>query len=91
MLPDDTKPLAEQMQINDDFSLDTKPLSEPVLEYWALLNELQWNLDRNLYISIKKNAIENVVCKMASILSRPQCVIVDQYAANYFFVLFHPF
>ena len=35
-----------------------KPLSEPMLEY----------------IFIQENALENVVCEMASILSRPQCV-----------------
>ena len=32
------------------------------------------NFNRNLYISIQENASENVVWKMASILSRPQCV-----------------
>ena len=32
------------------------------------------NLNRNSNILIKENAIENVVCEMASILSRPQCV-----------------
>ena len=29
---------------------------------------------RNLYIFIQENAFENVVWKMATILSRPQCV-----------------
>ena len=29
---------------------------------------------RNSYIFIQENAFENVVCKMAAILSRPQCV-----------------
>ena len=37
-------------------------------------NNLQWNLNRNLYIFIQKNAFENVVWKMAAILSRPQWV-----------------
>ena len=32
------------------------------------------NLNRNLNIFIKKHAFENVVWKMAAILSRPQCV-----------------
>ena len=36
-----------------------KPLSEPMLEYWIIISE---------------NAFENVVWKMAAILSRPQCV-----------------
>ena len=40
---------------------------------WALGNKLQWNLNRNLYIFIQENAFENVVWKMAAILSRPQC------------------
>ena len=34
----------------------------------------QWNLNRNSFIFIAKNAFENVVWKMAAILSRPQCV-----------------
>ena len=39
------------------------------------LNKLQWNFIRNSNISIQQNALENVVCEMASILSRPQCVL----------------
>ena len=39
-----------------------------------LRNKLQWNLKRNSYIFIQENAFENVVCEMAAILSRPQCV-----------------
>ena len=34
----------------------------------------QWNYYRNSYIFIQENPLENVVWKMASILSRPQCV-----------------
>ena len=41
---------------------------------YTLWNKLQWNLNRNLNISIQENAFENVVWKMAAILSRPQCV-----------------
>ena len=41
---------------------------------WTLGNKLQWNLNRNLNIFIQENAFENVVWKMATILSRPQCV-----------------
>ena len=40
----------------------------------TLRNKLQWNFERNSNIFIKKNALENGVCEMASILSRPQCV-----------------
>ena len=32
--------------------------------------------DRNSNIFIQENALDNVVCEMASILSRPQCVIL---------------
>ena len=38
-----------------------KPLSEPMLEYCA-----------NIFI--QENVFEGVVCEMAAILSRPQCV-----------------
>ena len=36
-------------------------------------NRLQWNLNRNLYVFIPENALENVVWKMSAILSRPRC------------------
>ena len=42
----------------------------------ALRNTLQWNLNWNANIFIQENAFENGVWKMASILSRPQCVKV---------------
>ena len=48
--------------------IGAKPLSEPMLK-------LQWNFYRNSYIVTQENAFENVVCKMASILSQPQCVV----------------
>ena len=41
---------------------------------WALRNKFQWNFNRNSNIFIQENALENVVCEMASILFRPQCV-----------------
>ena len=41
---------------------------------WTLRNKLQWNINWNSYIFIQENAFENVVCKMACILSRPQWV-----------------
>ena len=34
---------------------------------WTLGNKLQWNFNRNSNIFIQENALENVVCKMASI------------------------
>ena len=53
------------------------PLSEPMLEYYqfTLGDKLQWNFNRNLKIFIHENTFENV-CKIVSILSRPQCVTV---------------
>ena len=41
---------------------------------WTLRNKLHWNFNRNSNIFIQENALEDVVCEMASILSRPQCV-----------------
>ena len=41
---------------------------------WTLRNKLQWNFNWNSNIFIQENALENGVCKMVSILSRPQCV-----------------
>ena len=38
------------------------------------MNEFQWNYNRNSYLFILENAFKNVVCKMVSILSRPQCI-----------------
>ena len=43
---------------------------------WTLSNKLQWNLNRNSHIFIQENAFENVVCEIASMLSRSQCVKV---------------
>ena len=41
---------------------------------WTARNKLQWNVNRNSQISIQENPFENVVWKMAAILSRPQSV-----------------
>ena len=53
-----------------------KPLSESMLDIvnWTLRNKLQWAFNWNSNILIQENALETVVCEMASILSRPQCV-----------------
>ena len=53
-----------------------KPLSEPMLDVvnWTLRDKLQWNLYRNSNIFIQANTFESVVCEIAAILSRPQCV-----------------
>ena len=55
--------------------VDATPLSESSLEYCKFDHQEQnWNVNRNSYIFIQENALENVVCKVAAILSRPQCV-----------------
>ena len=41
---------------------------------WTLGNQLQWNFNQNSNIFIHENGFESVVCEMAAILSRPQCV-----------------
>ena len=41
---------------------------------WILRNKLQWNFIWKSDIFIQENALENVVCEMASILSQPQCL-----------------
>ena len=53
-----------------------KPLTEPMpnIDNCTPENKFQWNLNQNSYIFIQENAFENVVWKMAAILSRPQSV-----------------
>ena len=41
---------------------------------WTIRNKLQWNFNQNSYIFIQEIAFENVLCKLAAILSQPQCV-----------------
>ena len=50
---------------------------------WTLRNKLHWNFNRNSNIFIQENALESVVCEMATILSRPQCVNVRVFAMMY--------
>ena len=45
-----------------------------IIVNWIPGNKLQWNFNRNLYIFTQETAFENVVRKIAAILSRPQCV-----------------
>ena len=53
-----------------------KPLSELMLKYCKLdpKEQIQWNSNRNSNIVIQENALESVVCEMASVSSRPQSV-----------------
>ena len=41
---------------------------------WTNRNKLQWSRNRNTYIFIQENTLENIFWKMAAILSRSQCV-----------------
>ena len=45
-----------------------------IIVNWTLRNKLQWNFSRNSNIFIQENVFENVVWKMAAILSWPQQV-----------------
>ena len=42
-----------------------------------------WNFNRNSSIFIQENVLENVVCEMASILVRPQCVKLSSLWTNF--------
>ena len=42
---------------------------------WTLVNILRWNSNRNTKLFIHENAFENVLCEMATILSRGRWVI----------------
>ena len=44
--------------------------------YWTLKNKVQWNFNRNSNSFIQENAFESIVCEVAAVLSRPQCVVV---------------
>ena len=65
------------------------PLSEHMLDS-KVRNKFQWNLKQNLYIFIQENTFENVVCEMAAILPRLQCVkqYLESCEANQRFILF---
>ena len=56
--------------------LGAKPLFEIMLEHckWDPRNKFQWNFNGNSYILIHENPFENIVGKMAPILSSPQYV-----------------
>ena len=48
-------------------------VSQPVVN-WTVRNKLQWIFNQNIELFIHKKVSENIVCDMAAILSRPQCV-----------------
>ena len=60
--------------------------SRHVCVNWMLKNKPQWNFNRNSNIFIQKeHSFENVVWKMAAILSRPQCV----YDSHFLYLQLH--
>ena len=63
-----------------------KSLSETVLEYCQLDYKEQTSVifNRNSDIFFHDNALEGVVCEMAFILSRPQCVKTKTVEVNFF-------
>ena len=65
------KPLSESMMVRLPAHIC---VTRPQWVNWTIRNKLQWNFNGNSNIFIQENALENVVCEMASILSRPQCV-----------------
>ena len=56
----------------------------------TLRNKLQWNFNRYSNIFIQENPFQNVIWKMAAILSQPQCVntIIFKYV---FFVFLYKY
>ena len=61
---------------------------------WNIVNSKlsdkhQWNIKQNSCIFIHENAFENVVCEMAAIFSRPQCVnhSLSLYIANWWWIM----
>ena len=53
----------------------TKPLPVPILTYCYLdPYKLHWSLNQNSTIFIQEYVLENIVCKMAAIVFKPQCV-----------------
>ena len=44
---------------------------------WIPRNKLQWNFNQNSSIFIQENAFDDVICKVSSILSRPQLLTLN--------------
>ena len=61
------------------------------IAHWTHRNKLQWNFYQNSYIFIQENPFENGVWKMASILSRHQCVkpteTIQKWPKTQYFIL----
>ena len=61
--------------------------------YWNIRNTFQWNWNQITAILIQENQFDIVICKVAEILSRPQCVKLntlrprDTYASVSFAII----
>ena len=51
-----------------------KPLSEKSLAFGKINKTFQWNFNQTRTVFIQDDEFENVICKMATILSRPQYI-----------------
>ena len=62
----------------------TKPISEPIMTYCQLdpRKIVEWNIIWNSKVFIQENAFENVVWKMAAILSLPRWVNLSSLKAG---------
>ena len=56
-----------------------KPLSEPMLLYCQLDHKEHISVEFYLKVFTQENALENVVCEKAAILSRPRYVKHSNY------------
>ena len=63
-------------ELGQHWRIGDKPLSEPMAKYCQ--SDLREHISMKHYLKFKsfhsRNAFENVICTMAVILSRPQCV-----------------
>ena len=59
-----------------------KPLSKPMLDCYQF-DKLQWNFNQCTKQIINENTSENIVCKMAVILSRPQCINISHTSSHW--------
>ena len=54
--------------------------------WWIAGNKLQWNLNRNIYISCMKMHFNKSSAKLSTILFRPQCVKTSSASPVYIWV-----
>ena len=57
-----------------------------IIVNWTLRNTLQWSFNQNTNIFIYGNASENIICKMADILSKGNELTMNQHRIGWWFV-----